>query len=125
VQKGENGDDTRKTECPKSGHLDTTDGTVFRAFSGPRRFEKPVHGSFARHASDCATDGLQKPCSKRENRYYRVLPRRFSQDSAISKRHLALQDPFDSVLRPVRILETLPWLFAGRKLLSKPLHDEH
>ncbi|HAV32143.1 MAG TPA: hypothetical protein DC058_24585 [Planctomycetaceae bacterium] len=49
--------------------------------------EKPVHGSFAGHASDCATGG-------------------FSQDSAISKRHLALQDPFDSVLRPVRMLKT-------------------
>jgi hypothetical protein len=103
VQKGENCDNTRKTEWHQYGHLGTTDGTVFSGrFWGRHRLEKPVHGSFARHASDCATDG-------------------FSQDSAISKRHLALQDPFDSVLRPVRMLETLPWLFAGGKLLSKPL----
>jgi hypothetical protein len=32
--KGENCDNTRKTEWHQSGHLGTTDGTVFRAFSG-------------------------------------------------------------------------------------------
>jgi hypothetical protein len=34
VQKGENCDSMRKTEWHQYGHLGTTDGTVFRAFSG-------------------------------------------------------------------------------------------
>ena len=44
VQKGENCDNTRKTEWHQYGHLGTTDGTVFRAFLGQHRLEKPVHG---------------------------------------------------------------------------------
>jgi hypothetical protein len=34
VRKGENCDNTRKTEWHQYGHLGTTDGTVFRACSG-------------------------------------------------------------------------------------------
>ena len=48
VQKGENCDNTRKTEWHQSGYLGTTDGTVFRAFLGKHRLEKPVHGGVGR-----------------------------------------------------------------------------
>jgi hypothetical protein len=34
VQKGENCDNTRKTEWHQYGHFGTTDGTVFRVFLG-------------------------------------------------------------------------------------------
>ena len=44
VQKGETCDNTRKTEWHQSGHLGTTDGTVFRPILGKHRLEKPVHG---------------------------------------------------------------------------------
>ena len=48
VQKGENCDNTRKTEWHQYGHLGTTDGTVFRAFLGQHRLEKPVLGGVGR-----------------------------------------------------------------------------
>ena len=44
VQKGENCDNTRKTEWHQYGHLGTTDGTVFRAVLEKHWLGKPVLG---------------------------------------------------------------------------------